>query len=74
MLDDDTICLIVKDDLIKCRAFALIRKRFFKANSFSDLFENVNMDDVLFFLREIMLYEEYDGSLSNTKHVIRTTP
>ena len=41
-----------KNILIECRAFALIRKRFFKVNSLRDLFENIKMEDVLYFLRE----------------------
>ena len=40
----------------ECRAFALIRKRFFKVNSLNDLFESVKIDDVLPFLRETGLY------------------
>ena len=46
----------VKHILIECRVFAVIRKRFFKVNSLTDLFENVRIDDVLSFLRETELY------------------
>ena len=49
----------VKHVLIECKAFALIRKRFFKVNSLSDLFENVKMNDVPSFLRETGLYQKY---------------
>ena len=42
----------VKHILIECRAFAVIRKRFFKVNNLTDLFENVKIDDILSFLRE----------------------
>ena len=43
----------VKHILIECRAFAVIRKQFFKVNSLTDLFENVKIDDVLsFFARD----------------------
>ena len=42
--------------LIECRDFALIRKRFFKVNSMSNLFKNINMDDVLSFLRDVGLH------------------
>ena len=48
----------VKHIFIECRAFAVIRKRFFKVNSLSDVFENVKINDVLSFLREIGLYEK----------------
>ena len=47
---------IVKHILIESRAFALIWKYFFKVNSLIDLFENVKIDYVLSFLREIGLY------------------
>ena len=42
----------VKHILIECRTFAVIRKRFFKVNNLTDLFENVKIDDILSFLRE----------------------
>ena len=45
----------VKHILIECRAFAVIRKRFFKVNSLTDLFGNVKVDDILSFLRETEL-------------------
>ena len=48
----------VKHILTECRAFAVIRKRFFKVNSLTDLFENVKIDVVLSFLRETGLYEK----------------
>ena len=44
--------------LIEFRAFAVIRKWFFKVNSLTDLFENVKIDDVLSFLRETELYQK----------------
>ena len=47
----------VKYVLIKCKDFILIRKLFFKVKSSSDYFENVNMDDVVSFLRETGLYQ-----------------
>ena len=50
----------VKHILIECRAFDVIRKRFFKVNSLTDLFENVKIDDILSFLRETELYQKYD--------------
>ena len=45
---------------MECWEFALIRKRFFKVNRLSDLFDNVKMEDVLSFLREMELYQKYD--------------
>ena len=48
----------VKHFLIECRAFVVIRKRFFKVNNLTDLFENVKIDDVLSFLRETELYQK----------------
>ena len=41
-----TTCM-VKHILIECRAFAVIRKRFFKGTSLTKLFENVKIDDVV---------------------------
>ena len=58
----------VKHILIECRAFAVIRKGFFKVNSLTDLFENVKIDDALSFLREAGLYEKYD-ELKLVNHV-----
>ena len=48
----------VKHFLVECKAFALIRKRFFNTNNMKDIFEKVNMDDVLSFLREKRLYQK----------------
>ena len=48
----------VKHILIECRAFAVIRKRFFKVNSLTELFENIKIDDILSFLRETELYQK----------------
>ena len=52
-----TICTF-KHILIECRAFAVIRKRFFNVNNLTDLFENVKIDDILSFLRETELYQK----------------
>ena len=49
---------IVKSVLMKCRTFTLVRMRFFKGNSLSDLLENIKMEDVLSFLRETGLYQK----------------
>ena len=51
----------VKHILIECRAFAVIRKRFFHVNSLTDLSRNVKIDDILSFLRETELYQKYDN-------------
>ena len=48
----------VKHILIECRDFAVIRKRFFKVTCLTELFDNVKIGDVLFFLRETGLYEK----------------
>ena len=48
----------VKHNLIECRAFAVIRKWFFKVTSLTKLFENIKIDDVLSFLWETVLYEK----------------
>ena len=48
----------VKHILIECRTFAVIRKRFFKVNTLTDLFENVKIDDILSSLRETELYQK----------------
>ena len=44
-----TTCM-VKHILIECRAFTVIRKRFFIVNSLSNQFENVKLDAFLSFL------------------------
>ena len=48
----------VKHILIECRTFAVIRKRFFKVNNLTDLFENIKIDDILSFLRDTELYQK----------------
>ena len=52
---------MVKHILIDCRAFAVVRKRFFKVNRLTDLFENVKIDEILSFLRETELYQKNDN-------------
>ena len=52
------ITCMVKHILTECRAFAVIRKRFFKVTSLTELFENVKIDDILSFLRETRLYKK----------------
>ena len=58
----------VKHILIECRAFAIIRKRFFKVTNLTELFENNKIDDVLSFLWETGLYKKYD-ELKLVNHV-----
>ena len=48
----------VKHILIECRTFAVIRRRLFKVNYLTDLFENVKIDDILSFLRGTELYQK----------------
>ena len=48
----------VKHILIECKTFAVTRKRFFKVNNLTDLFENVKIDNILSFLRETELYQK----------------
>ena len=37
-------------------SFAHTRNRYFNANNMKDLFENINMEDILSFFNEIKLY------------------
>ena len=48
----------VKHILIECRTLAVIRKRFFKENILTDLFEKVKIDDILSFFGETKLYQK----------------
>ena len=41
---------------MECSVLATTRVRHFKADNMRDLFENINMDDVISFLREAALY------------------
>ena len=41
---------------MKCGVLTIAIERHFKADNMRDLFENINMDDVLPFLREAELY------------------
>ena len=45
-----------KHILMECGVRGNARERHFKADNMRDLFENINMDDVLPFLREAELY------------------
>ena len=52
----------VKHILMECRAFGFIRKRFFKVNNLTDLFENVKIDDILSSLeRDRVVPKKYDN-------------
>ena len=46
-----------KHFLQECRDLSLIRRYFFKAHNMKDLFENIDRDDILSFLREIKLLQ-----------------
>ena len=46
----------IKHILMKCAVLATARDGHFKTDNMRDLFENINMDDVLSFLREAELY------------------
>ena len=46
----------IKHILMEFGVLATARERHFKADNTRDLFENINMDDVLSFLREAKLY------------------
>ena len=59
-LTSQTTCT-VKHILIECKTFAVIRKRVFKVNNLTDLFENVKIDNILSFLRGTELYQKYDN-------------
>ena len=48
----------VKHVLIEFKAFALIRKQFFKMNLLRDLFDKAKMNDVLSFRSETELYQK----------------
>ena len=48
--------LTVKHLFIECRVFAHIRNHYFNANNMKDLFEKVNIEDILSFLKKIKLY------------------
>ena len=46
----------IKHILMECSVLATAREWHFKADNMRDLFENINMDDVLSLLREAELY------------------
>ena len=62
--DDQLVCsacqspLTVKHFLIECVNFAAIRSRYFSASSMKDVFENVNAQSVIDFIKEIHFYHE----------------
>ena len=43
---------------MECGVLATAREQHFKVDNMRDLFENINMDDVLSFLREAELYQK----------------
>ena len=48
----------VKPFIIGCETLDLFWKYFFNTNDMKDLFENVNIDDILSFLKETKLYHK----------------
>ena len=62
--DDQPVCsacqspLTVKHFLIECVNFAAIRSRYFSAYSMKNVFENVNAQSVIDFIREIHFCHE----------------
>ena len=54
----------VEHVLIECGILAVIRQRFYYTNYMRDMFENVNIDDILFFLKEIIVMLELWGICS----------
>ena len=62
--DDQPVCsacqspLTVEHFLIECVNFAAIRSRYFSASSMKDVFENVNAQRVIDFIKEIYFYQE----------------
>ena len=48
----------LKHFLIECVNFAAIRSRYFSASSIKDVFENVNAQSVIDFIKEIQFYYE----------------
>jgi len=63
--DDQPVCsacqspLTVKHFLIECVNFAAIRSRYFCASSMKDVFENVNAQSIIDFIKEIHFYHDY---------------
>jgi len=62
--DDQPVCsacqspLTVEHFLSECVNFAAIRSRYFSASSMKDVFENVNAQGVIDFVKEINFYHE----------------
>jgi len=50
--------LAVEHFLIQCVNFAAIRSRYFSASSMKDVFENVDAQSVIDFVKEIQFYHE----------------
>ena len=62
--DDQPVCsacqspVTVKHFLIECVNFAAIHSRYFSASSTKDVFENVNAQSVIDFIKEVYFYQE----------------
>ena len=48
----------IKHILLECADLALIRRRFYNVNSLKDLFEEINVNKILDFLKEIDLFNK----------------
>jgi len=53
--------LTVKHFLIECVNFAAIRSRYFTASSMKDVFENVNAQSIIDFIKEIYFYYKFQS-------------
>ena len=49
---------IIKQFLIECKNFAVIRKYFYHINNRRNAFNNISIDNILFFLKEMKLYQK----------------
>ena len=62
--DDQPVCsacrspLTVKHFIIECVNFAAIRSRYFSASSMKDVFENVNEQSIIDYIKEVHFYHE----------------
>jgi len=62
--DDQPVCsacqspFTVKNFLIECVNFAAIRSRYFSASSMKDVFESINAQNVIDFIKEINFHHE----------------
>ena len=60
--------LTVKHFLIECVNFAAIRSRYFSASSMKDVFENVNAQSVIDFIKKFIFIKNYNLVISFYKY------